>query len=107
MQVIPQYPRWNLGGGGWGVGGGGLGCHKFKSGEAVKRPDRLAPHLAHICRSIWEWIYAKEIAPRDTGGTWGILGVKHYKVWGSCYTAGAIGTNFGSRLRIHLGMDTG
>ena len=36
--------------------------------EAVKRPDRLAQDLAHICRSIWEWIYAKQIAPLDTGG---------------------------------------
>ena len=81
-------------------GGGGLGCHKFKkSGEAVKRLDRLAPNLAHICRSIWE-----QIDPRDTRG---VLVVKHPKVWGSCQTAGPIGTNFGSRLRIHLGMDTG
>ena len=48
---------------------------------------------------IWEWIYAKQIAPRDTrgalGGFRGLLG--------SC----PIGTNFGSRLRIHLGMDIG
>ena len=28
----------------------------------------IAPNLAHICRSIWEWIYAKQIAPRDTRG---------------------------------------
>ena len=27
------------------------------------------------------------------------------KVWESCQTAGPIGTNFGSRLRIQLGMD--
>ena len=39
-----------------------------KSWEAVKRLDRVAPNLAHICRSIWEWIYAKRIAPRDTRG---------------------------------------
>ena len=39
-----------------------------KSWEAVKRLDRLAPNLAHICRSIWEWIYVKQIAPRDTRG---------------------------------------
>ena len=39
-----------------------------KSGEAVKWLDRLAPNLAHICRSIWEWIYAKQIAPRDKRG---------------------------------------
>ena len=41
-----------------------------KSREAVKWLDRLAPNLAHICRSIWEWIYDKQIAPRDTRGTW-------------------------------------
>ena len=39
-----------------------------KSEEGVKQLDRLAPNLAHICRSIWEWIYAKQIAPRDTLG---------------------------------------
>ena len=78
-----------------------------KSREAVKRLDRLATNLAHICRSIWEWIYDKQIAPRDTRGTWVGLGVKHSKVLGSCQTAGPIGTNFGSRLLIHLGMDTG
>ena len=30
-----------------------------------------------MCRFIWEWIYAKQIAPRDTRGhlgTWGVLG---------------------------------
>ena len=42
--------------------------HIQKSGEAVKRLDRLAPKLAHICRSIWEWINAKQIALRDTRG---------------------------------------
>ena len=45
-----------------------------KSGKAVKRLDRLAPNLAHICRSIWERIYAKQIAPRDKRGALG--GVK-------------------------------
>ena len=42
-----------------------------KSWEAVKRLDRLAPNLVHVCRSIWEWIYAKHIAPRDTSGPLG------------------------------------
>ena len=37
----------------------------------------------------------------------GGLGVKHSKVRGSCQTAGPIGTNFGSRLRIRLGMGIG
>ena len=53
-----------------------------RSGEAVKQLDRLAPNLTHICRSIWKWIYAKQIAPQDTrGALGGVLGVKHSKVW--------------------------
>ena len=36
-----------------------------------------------------------------------LLGVTNSNVLGSCQTAGPIGTNFGSRLRIHLGMDIG
>ena len=42
------------------------------SGKATKRLSRLAPNLAHMCKFIWEWIYAKQIAPRDTRG--GALG---------------------------------
>ena len=46
--------------------------------------------------------------PLETqGGTWGGVAVKHSKVLGSCQTAGPIGTKFGSRLPIHLGMDIG
>ena len=63
-------------------GGGGLGCHKFKkSGEAVKRLDRLAPKLAHICRSIWEWIYAKQIALETQGALWGVRGETLKQSW--------------------------
>ena len=66
------------------LGGGGVRVSQIqKSGEAVKWLDPLAPNLAHLCRSIWEWIYAKQIAPRDTGGHLGGLWVKHSKVWGS------------------------
>ena len=36
-------------------GGGGLGVKIQKSGEAVKRLDRLAPHLVHVCGFVWEW----------------------------------------------------
>ena len=32
---------------------------------------RLAPNLAHMCNFIWEWIYAKKIATRDTRGALG------------------------------------
>ena len=41
------------------------------SGKATKRLGRLAPNLAHMCKFIWEWIYAKQIAPRDTSGALG------------------------------------
>ena len=118
------------------------------SGKATKRLGQLAPKLAHMCKLIWEWIYSKQIAPRDTrghsGGGGGSLGGHKLKtlgklsnwhhIWftsadssgighrlntsrpsitqvafqgvrgshiqksGSCQ----IGTNFGSRLRIHL-----
>ena len=53
---------------GIGGGGGSRGSQIPKSGEAVKRLDRLVPNLAHICRFIWEWIYAKQIAHRDKRG---------------------------------------
>ena len=49
-------------------GGGVRVSPTQKSGEAVKRLDRLAPNLEHICIFIWERIYAKQIAPRDTRG---------------------------------------
>ena len=51
------------------LGGGGVrGTQIQKSGEDVKRLVRLAPNLVHMCRFIWEWIYAKQFAPRDTRG---------------------------------------
>ena len=34
----------------------------------------MGPNSAHIYRSIWEWIYAKQIAPRDTGHLGGFRG---------------------------------
>ena len=53
-------------------GGGGVRVSQIqKSAEAVKRLDRLAPTLVHICRSIWEWIYVKQVSPRDTRGALG------------------------------------
>ena len=74
----------------------------INSGKATKRLGRLAPNLAHICTFTWEWIYVKEIAPQDTMG--GFRGSTiQTKVSGSC----PIGTNLGSRMRIHLGMDIG
>ena len=37
----------------------------------------------------------------------GFYGVTNSIVWGSSQTAGPIGTTFGTRLRIRLGMDIG
>ena len=48
--------------------GGIRGSQIQNSGEDVKRLIRLAPKLVHMCRFIWEWIYAKQIATRDTRG---------------------------------------
>ena len=124
------------------------------SGKANKRLGRLTPNLAHMCTFIWEWIYAKQIASRDTGGTWGVIGGQQFKnigmlsdwhqLWftsadssgnglrlnslqvapqyprwhwgvgghkfkslGSCQRAAPVGTEFGTRRRIRLGMDIG
>ena len=88
------------------------------SGKAIKGLGRLAPNLAHMCRFISEWIYAKQIAPRDTRGHMGgFRGSKNqnlgklsngwtdWQVWRSCQTAGPIGTKFGTHVQIHPGMD--
>ena len=73
-------------------------------GEAVKRLDRLAPNVADPSGNG----YTPNKLPLETqGGHLGGLGVENSKVLGSCQTAGPIGTNFGSHLRIHLGMDIG
>ena len=34
---------------------GGFRGHTFKSGNAAKRVDRLAPSSVHVCGFIWEW----------------------------------------------------
>ena len=41
------------------------------SGKPTKRLGRLAPNVAHMCKFIWERIYAKQIAPRDKRGALG------------------------------------
>ena len=59
------------------------------AGKAVKRLDRLEPNLAHICRSIWEWIYPKQIAPRYTRGHLaGFRGQTFKRLWklSNCWT---------------------
>ena len=50
----------------------------------------------------------KTISPSiPEGELWGVYGVKNAKVWKIYQKAGSIGTKFGTRLRIHLGMDIG
>ena len=61
------------------LGGGVRGSQIQKSGEDVKRLVRLASNLVHMCRFIREWIYAKQIALRDTRGHLGGLGGQTFK----------------------------
>ena len=144
-----------------GTRGGGVRVSQIqKSRKAVKRLDRLVLNLAHICRSIWEWIYTKHIAPRDTRGhlggggefrgqafkslgklsngwtdwhqLWSVcssgnghrlnpsrpsihqgafrgggVGGHKFKSLGKLSNGSPIGTTFGIRQRIRLGMDIG
>ena len=47
--------------------GGFKASNILKSGEAVKRLDRLAPTLVHVGGFIWEWAY-KYKSPLNTPG---------------------------------------
>ena len=38
-----------------GISGGFRGSQIPKYWEAVKRLDRLAPNLVHVCGFVWEW----------------------------------------------------
>ena len=61
----------------------------------------------HICAYSYGNGYTQNKLPLETQGhMWG-LGVNNSKVWGSCQSATTIGTQFGTRLRIRLGMDMG
>ena len=87
---------------------GGGGCHKFKSLGKLSNGWTDWPQIWHTSADPSGNGYTPNTLPLETqGGHLGVLGVKHSKVLGSCQTAGPIGTNFVSRLRIHLGMDTG
>ena len=64
------------------LGGGGVRVSQIeKSGEAVKRLDRLAPNLAHICRSSGNGHTPNKLPLATKGGTWGVLGVNIQKSW--------------------------
>ncbi len=88
------------------MGGGFRGSQIQKYVESVKRLDRWAPNFAHMCRFICEWIYAKQIAPRDTSGLLGggVLGDQQFKCmrkrsdWHQLWFASADSSGNGHRL---------
>ena len=55
-------------------GGGGLGGHKFKSGKAAKRMDRLAPNSVHVCSSLGDFRGSTIQKPGKCGQTAGPIG---------------------------------
>ena len=42
----------------------------------------MAPNVAHMCKFIWEWIYANQITLETQGGTWRVLGGQPFKSLG-------------------------
>ena len=90
--------------------GGGLGCHTFKSLGKLSNGWTDWHQIWHTSADPSGNGYTSNELPLETqGNTWGGggLGGKQSKVLGSCQMAGPIGTNFGSRLRIHIGMNIG
>ena len=91
------------------LGGGGLGGHKLKNQGKIQTAGPIGTNFVDSSGKG----YTPNKLPRETqGGTWGgggggCLGGKQSNVRESCQTAGPIGTNFGSHLRIHLGMGIG
>ena len=90
-----------------GEGGGWVrGSQIQKSWEAVKRLDRFAPNLVHLCGFIWEWTSRlKTILPTIPHG--GILGgfmgstIKKTGKFGQ--SAGPIGNQFCSYNAVESG----
>ena len=87
-------------------GGGGVGGHKFKS-------------IGKLSNGWTDWhqIWYNSADSFGNGHRLNTIrlsipqrvlrGVNILKVLGSCHTTGLIGTTFGTRLRIRLGMDIG
>ena len=84
-----------------------MGSQIQKSEGAVKRLHQLVPNLVHVQIHLGMDIRQTNCPSRHKGGAWGFLGVKHSTVYGSCQTAAPIGTKFGTRRRLRLGMDIG
>ena len=88
-------------------GGGGLGCHKFKSSGKLSNGWTDWHQIWHTSADPSGNGYTPNKLPLETqGGHLGGGGVRHSKVLGSCQTC-LTDWHFGSRLRIHLGMDIG
>ena len=77
--------------------------HSTNSGKATKRLGRLAPNLEQVQIHMGMDIRQTNCPSIHKGGTWGVLWGQQFKSLGKL----PIGTNFGSRLRIHLAMDIG
>ena len=80
----------NTPGGIWGE----LGCHKFKSLGKLSNGWTDWHNILHTHLQIHLGIDLRQTncPSRHKWGTWGVLGVKHSNVWGSCQTAGPNGT---------------
>ena len=98
----PSIPQRGMSG-----GGGVRGSHIQKSGEAVKRLDRLTPNLVHVCGFIWEWTYAQTISPTIPQGgiVGGFMGSKDWEI--VVQRLGGSGINFAHIMRMNLGIDKG
>ena len=89
----------------WGGGGEESDIQQF--GKASRRLNRLTQNLAHMCGVIWEWTLAKQTRPSiPIGGILGISWGRQIKYVNGGQTDGPIGTIFGIRMGIGLGMDT-
>ena len=86
--------------------GGFLGGHKFKCLGKLSTGWTDWYQIWYTSPdSSWNGHRLNTIRPSIPQGF--VWGVTNSKVWGSCQTTGLIGTTFGKRLRIRLGMDIG
>ena len=92
-----------------GILGGFRGSQIQKYVEAVKRLDRLTPNLAHMCRFIWEWTYAKYKSPHNTPGDilGGFRGSQIQMSGEAVKLLDRLGIPFARTMQVNLGMDTG
>ena len=103
--IRPSIPQ-----GAWWGGGGVRGSQIQKSWEAVKRLDRLAPNLVHVCGFIFQGNghRLKTIRPTICRGDilGGFMG-STIQNSGKCgQTAGPIGLLCTCKMQMNLGKDT-